>query len=353
MHRSDALIDIVRTIPTRGGGASLRDLNAVVLRPVVVGGLPRHGQIEIITACNLRCAACPRTVALGRGESGSKATWTRMMSLAHFKAVIDQLPGLLTVSLHGIGEPLLHPHLIEMVAYAADRKIAPRFISNGTLLSPALGERLILAGLRRLIVSMDGATATTFETWRSGACWSEVTGNVGRFVARARDLTRHPPPVHISMVVHSGNCGEVTAMVDLVRSLGASGLILSPVVPADKAGEGLRLGGEDWARVVGLARGHARRRNVALNIRLGGRRRPDSGVAPSVHRCLHPWLSAVVTIDGDVMPCCNIRAPSGRLGNIFLTEFSTLWNDLPYANFRKALKCEGRVPEVCRWCPEH
>ena len=43
-----------------------------------------------------------------------------------FRQIVDELPQLERLTLQGLGEPLLAPRLIDMVAYAAARGIAAR-----------------------------------------------------------------------------------------------------------------------------------------------------------------------------------------------------------------------------------
>ena len=64
----------------------------------------------------------------------------------------------LTIFFGGLGEPLFHPAIVDMVAQK--QRIARcrvELITNGTLLSPQLSKDLIDAGLDMLWVSLDGA----------------------------------------------------------------------------------------------------------------------------------------------------------------------------------------------------
>jgi MoaA/NifB/PqqE/SkfB family radical SAM enzyme len=70
--------------------------------------------IEITTLCNLKCAGCPRTTGIEQGS------WTDMhMELDLFGRILDHLPRSALVTLHGIGEPTLHPQFNELVAICA------------------------------------------------------------------------------------------------------------------------------------------------------------------------------------------------------------------------------------------
>jgi MoaA/NifB/PqqE/SkfB family radical SAM enzyme len=103
-------------------------------------------------------------------------------------ALLDELPDLEQVTLQGLGEPLLHPDLVAMVTAAKHRGLRVGFNTNGTLLTPDKAEALVAAGTDWMHVSMDGATAATFEHIRHGARFDQVLQNLRRLVA-VRDRT--------------------------------------------------------------------------------------------------------------------------------------------------------------------
>src|SRR5579864_4885185 len=112
--------------------------------------LPRELYLESTNRCNELCDQCPRT-HLGREAD-------RDLTFAEARAIIDQLPVLDRVVLHGLGEPLLNPELPAIVAYLRARGTYALFNSNATALSERVGRALIDAGLNELRVSLDGAS---------------------------------------------------------------------------------------------------------------------------------------------------------------------------------------------------
>ncbi len=77
-----------------------------------VGGFPIGLNLEITTRCNMACTFCyqPQFRPNERGD----------MPWALFQKLIDEgaKHSLATVTLNGIGEPLLHRDLVRMVGYA-------------------------------------------------------------------------------------------------------------------------------------------------------------------------------------------------------------------------------------------
>lgn len=79
-----------------------------------------------------------------------------------FQRLMPSFPKLEALVLNGIGEPLLHPQLLDMVSVAAkcmDRNCWIGFQTNGLLLSKDITEKLLAAGLSRLCISVDNEMA--------------------------------------------------------------------------------------------------------------------------------------------------------------------------------------------------
>lgn len=352
MNRRSALIVLAKAAREHGVGEALQGLQTVAFRPAVATQPPRHLQIEIITHCNLGCIMCPRTVSLARAASAEQQkAWQRWMPYATFLMVLDQFPGVQTLSLHGIGEPLMHPHLFDMVSAAAQRGVQVRFTTNATLLDQDRCERLIASGLHRLIVSLDGATAAAYEAIRPGAKLEKVLENLRTLTGLRRWTGATRPRIEIAMVVQALNAMEAPDLVALAHELGADGVILSPMQPPETDLAELACDVETWRSVVREARTKSRQLGIPLHVRGGRPVHPRRDPKPT-WRCMHPWFSAVVTLDGEVMPCCNIHDPASSMGNGLTESFTEVWNGSRYLSFRRELRRKGHVPEPCRWCPD-
>ncbi len=104
--------------------------------------------IEPTTGCNLNCKMCFRH------------TWFDEpicdLSLEHFRRVIASMPASVeTIFFGGMGEPLFHREICDMVRIAADTGAEVELLTNGTLLTEKMVHNLIDAGLSRLWVSID------------------------------------------------------------------------------------------------------------------------------------------------------------------------------------------------------
>jgi hypothetical protein len=98
--------------------------------------LPYRCEIELSSACNLRCIYCPRRF-LNDIDS--------FMSFNFFKKVIDELavnPDIILV-LHRRGESLLHPQFIEILDYIQGKFKSVQLATNATLLDKRKSQKII------------------------------------------------------------------------------------------------------------------------------------------------------------------------------------------------------------------
>jgi MoaA/NifB/PqqE/SkfB family radical SAM enzyme len=194
-------------------GEVLRERTTTTLPEPDTG--PGKIYVEPTSRCNLICRFCSRTAwdePLGEMDERT------------FAAVVEGLRALdrsVTVFFGGIGEPLAHPRLPEMVAQAKGEGARVELVTNGTLLDGKLGRALIAAGLDCLWVSLDAATPGRYGDLRLGAALPDVLENVRRF-REARPAGRLRPEIGVAFVAMRRNVADLPAILDLTRRLGAT-----------------------------------------------------------------------------------------------------------------------------------
>ena len=96
--------------------------------------------IEITNACNLNCAFCIK--------NSRKINY---MSLDNYKKIIDKIKGCTReVYFHILGEPLMHPDVLEFIKYANDNNILVNITTNGYLIKNID----MVEGIHRLNISL-------------------------------------------------------------------------------------------------------------------------------------------------------------------------------------------------------
>lgn len=112
---------------------------------------------EVITKCNSRCSFCAASVQNEKRE-------TKLMPFETYTKVVQEISKLDfsgRVAWHVNNDPLLFPDLVRFVAHA--RELLPKarlqVMTNGLLLKPDIGEKLILAGVDDVHVDFYRKTA--------------------------------------------------------------------------------------------------------------------------------------------------------------------------------------------------
>ena len=104
--------------------------------------------IEPTTKCNLNCKMCFRH------------TWFDEpfcdLSLEDYRRVLDTMPKtVVTIFFGGMGEPMFHRDILEMIRLAAETGAEVELLTNGTLLTEKMICGILEAGLTRLWISID------------------------------------------------------------------------------------------------------------------------------------------------------------------------------------------------------
>jgi len=110
---------------------------------------------------------------------------------------VNQSPQMERAVLHGIGEPLLHRQLPQMIRYLKARPVTVLLNSNGTVLTQEHQMALVESGLDEYRLSLDGADATMYERIRGRRLFDQVVRNMREFVATRKRLGLDTP--HLSI----------------------------------------------------------------------------------------------------------------------------------------------------------
>ena len=137
---------------------------------------PHRMYLESTNACNLRCIMCPTGLGLVRRKKG-------FLDWHLFRQIVDEMaPHVSMTTLHIWGEPLLHPRIVEMIAYCRDHELSAEISTNATLLTPELSQAILDAGLEAIYLCLDGTTPETYETVRQEASFDKTLANISKFL---------------------------------------------------------------------------------------------------------------------------------------------------------------------------
>ena len=132
---------------------------------VRVRHLPTFVSVEPANFCQLHCPECP--VGAGVHKNGTKSK--ELLSLDKFKHILTQVQNSVhTIQFFFQGEPLLNPQLPDMVKLTQNAGIYTIVSTNALAITPLLAERIMNAGLSRIIVSIDGLSEESYSAYRVG-----------------------------------------------------------------------------------------------------------------------------------------------------------------------------------------
>lgn len=133
-----------------------RDLNRVPLYTVVPRSVPFAIGIGPCDICNFRCNYCAQSI--GTVKDARVLQWDEYLSIIdQIKELIDGTSDRIKImKFIGNGEPLINPKTPDMVKIAVDNNLADRYelTTNGSLLTHEISDRLLEAGLTRLLISI-------------------------------------------------------------------------------------------------------------------------------------------------------------------------------------------------------
>jgi len=333
-----------------------RYFEAVAQREAEAVAPPVCLYLEVTNRCNLLCETCPRTFE--ELEAPADMSWEL------FTSIVDQVPGIARVVLHGVGEPMLVKSLPRMIRYLKERGVYVLFNTNGTLLTPRKHRELMDTGLDELRVSLDAADAPTFAAVRGKNFFDRIVRNVQGFVALQHQLGITAPRVSLWLTGLRETILQLPAFVRLAANMGVREVYLQRLV-FDADGFGMaradsslfeRLRTQDAEAIEA-----AQRIAAELGIRLDASGAMEPGLSLQRQEqekpwsaCRRPWSLMYFTAHGRALPCCiapfSARGYAGyTLGDATQQTLREIWNAAPYQSFRRDLLSD-KPPAPCANC---
>lgn len=315
---------------------------------------PTLANIEITTRCNLGCAACARTQLKRQ---------SRFMSQENFQRVLQALPHALRINLVGLGEPLLHPQVVEFVrlAVASGRRVG--LVTNAMPLDAELARELCAAGLASITFSLDAVEQSLAERLRAGSDMALIHRNIQTFMAE-RQRQGVTLLTAAFCALSADNLDEFEAIVDFAADLGLDAVMVSDLnFPANQARSVHHHLTPEHARNLRRALKQAVSRRLPV-LSVWGleeyaldrqyldylllRAEPLAQRATRHSHCLSPWQTIPVNVDGQLTLCdCQ---PDAVIGELFHTPQTDWWNGPAMRAHRQRMLGDNPPPD-CLACP--
>ncbi len=280
--------------------------------------------VEPADFCQLECPECP--------VGASKRKQGKTFDFEAFTITVDELKStLFHLIFYFQGEPLLNKKLPEMISYAHQSGIFTSTSTNGQLLNSTRAKALILSGLDKIIVSVDGTSQKTYQKYRRGGQLQLALEGIEHLIFWKKELKSKTPFVEIQMVVFKTNEHQIGDMKLLAKKLNVNRLVLKS------------------AQLYNFENGHELLTSIPKYARYKMLPNGKYALKNKIHnRCFRLWSGAVITAKGDVLPCCFDKDASHSFGNI--DNLSTIFQNSKAKSFRSSILTNRKQHEMCRNC---
>lgn len=300
---------------------SVNSLNVKALRAAITSGavtgsfLPAVYVVEPVSHCNLQCVMCPN----------GKMTPTNWgdIDIQTFSKLMNAIqPYCEFLMLYWMGEPLLHPHICELLSIAR-AKIQGRIVvsSNMTVLPDEVADSL-LENADVVLCCIDRWEKSAFERVRRGAVFEEVVGNTEKLINRKR--SHQECKIIVKALDINSQSTEYEKFCEYWKAKGA--------IP-------MQAWLNDWAGSLSTLRNAAK---VAIPRDVSER-----------SACADLWFKMVVNWRADVQLCCfdwNYTHNLGALSNGSST-LEEIWHSDSLKRLREGhLARNWQTKAICKTC---
>ncbi len=275
--------------------------------------------------CNFSCKYCLH--ALSKEQLASKNFHKQFMDFELYRKAIEDLTHfdnkIKALIFAGHGEPLLHKDIAAMVAYAKEKDVAERveIVTNGSLLTKALADDLIAAGLDRLRISVQGIDAKAYQDTMGKPF------DFSRFLAQLAYFYQHKTKTEVY-------CKIIDVAMKSKEEEKIFMEIFSPV--ADETAIEYEI---PFVKEVD---------NRAFKQEFSCSKQGNYTSGAKV--CSMPFYMLVVTPTGDVVPCCSTDIPL-VYGNIKEKNLKEIWESPIVKGFcRVHLLGNRELHPICSVC---
>lgn len=274
--------------------------------------------IEPTSMCNLNCKMCFRNswIEEEQGLMSSEVISKIYKSVQSQKSIEK-------VVFAGMGEPLIHAKISEMVHHISQMMKETEIITNGTVLKESVSDNLIDAGLTFLWVSIDSSHI------ESSAQYSDV---VFKNIEYFNRLRKGKCKLGFTFVLTNPSIDDLGRINEFADRFNADQINLSQIIPCELI-ENLNYDGR-------LPIGKISR------IDINEKHQPRLNYCPFIEDgcCFIKW-------NGEVVPCMQLlhssytylfnekrKVMSYCFGNIKKQTLSDIWNSDKYRDFRKKVR---------------
>ncbi|MFH1591799.1 MAG: radical SAM protein [Candidatus Woesearchaeota archaeon] len=322
---------------------------------------------EITHNCNLRCKTC-----WFYGNSGLYSKNTNppeSLDIGQIKKLIDNISSFKPYFLITGGEPLLYPHLKEVLYYADKKRLFFGLITNGILINEEKAQWIIDSGLNFITVSIDGPNKLNNEIRGNPNAFDKAINGIA--LLKKHRKNKKFPIITINVTISKYNFDKIKEMVKIAEDAGVDILQFQHQWFSDNktakqyhlwAKNNLNLesnfiGGFENYSSLGIEVNKLKEQiekikskkvflRVFPELTNNELNKYYASMDPVyTWRCVNPWFGTLIRPNGNVDPCIDYT-----FGNIKEESFKEIWNNEKARFFRKKVKQIKYFPGCTRCC---
>jgi MoaA/NifB/PqqE/SkfB family radical SAM enzyme len=271
---------------------------------------PVYYGIEVTRHCNFKCIICPHS-QLSSKEKG------HMDEKTFEKIVLAISPFAKIIKLHWIGEPLLHPKIIDLIKFVRKNTSAKLYLStNGSMLSGKKSEQIRSSGIDKLIITLNGFYQPNNKILKLK---KQILKNAEFFINSV--LNKGGPICHLKMFKFKDNDEEINKFI---QKWTCNDCVIADIMWIS-----------NWAGNVPGIRNISDFRNPISN----NTRTP----------CSDLWFKMQIDWRGSVALCCFDAKCSINIGNIKQNNIEELWHNIIIKKIRKE-QINDTYTGICSAC---
>ncbi|HOT07248.1 MAG: pyrroloquinoline quinone biosynthesis protein PqqE [Methanosaeta sp. PtaB.Bin039] len=293
---------------------------------------------EVTAACNLACRYCRASASVVPAEGE--------LSTEEAYAFIDQVAPLRPMLILSGGEPLQRGDIFELAQHATEQGIRVSLATNGTRLTPELVDRIVVSGISRVSVSLDGASAQVNDASRGQGSFEMARSGIA--------LLRDRIDFQINMTLTRSNKDEIGDLLDMAEAEGAVAVHFFFMVPTGRGQAEDQLSSVEQQALLEEIMRQSGQRDIDVQttcapqyarILLESGAQTGQAARRRSGGCLAARSFVFVSRTGEVYPCGYLQVSAGNIRN---ESFSRIWDTSPLLLDLRQKDLKGRCG-LCRY----
>ena len=278
------------------------------LKTKFVPDFPLTVSLELVNRCNLNCVMCYKE----HHQQPEAELDLKVLKKIFVECKKNKLPSMIL----GLGaETLVYRNIKKVLEMVREAQIQDVFFgTNGVLLNDEIIDLIIKNKISRVEISIDAATAETYNKVRRVPVFERVEENLNKLIAARKKQKSQLPIIRLCFVVLDINRHETQLFLKKWRH---------------------KVDYIDFQRCVDFSEMH---RPLKINKNI---------ISNSF--CSYPFYSLNIWADGSVSPCCSFYGEKLKIGDIRQQTLKEIWDSNQMKKIRQEL-AEKEFNPVCQKC---